>query len=163
MSATYELGPPESSIKNNKINQKPYSTVVNSNQKDKKISELRSRLDSLLKNSKDYDSLNNRYKQLLNDFSVLNEAKLRLEYEIQQRESEYNRRISDLKAENETLKLGLNDKMTSSVKINTENDTIEREIALKNECSNVFMRTRLNSSLFPAEYFNSSAFLISSR
>ena len=133
MSATYELGPPESSIKNNKINQKPYSTVVNSNQKDKKISELRSRLDSLLKNSKDYDSLNNRYKQLLNDFSVLNEAKLRLEYEIQQRESEYNRRIFDLKSENETLQLGLNTKVTTSKKLFNENDIIEREIGIKTE------------------------------
>ena len=49
MSATYQIG-----LNNNK---------------DQKISELKSRLDSLLKNSKDYDSLNNRYKQLLNDFS----------------------------------------------------------------------------------------------
>ena len=103
------------------------------NSKEEKISELRFKLESLKKHSKEYESLNANYKKLLNDFSLMNEAKNRLEYEIKQRESEYNRRISDLKAENETLKLGLNDKMTSSVKINTENDTIEREIALKNE------------------------------
>ena len=101
--------------------------------KDQKISELKSRLDSLLKNSKDYDSLNNRYKQLLNDFSSLNEAKLRLEYEIRQRESEYNRHIYDLTSENETLKIGLNTKVTNTKKIYNENDVIEREIALKNE------------------------------
>ena len=103
------------------------------NQKDKKISELRSKLDKLKQQSKDYDSLNSRYKQLLKEFSLMKEANNRLEYEIRQRESEYNRRISDLKAENETLKLGLNDKMTSSKKIFSENDIIEKEIALKNE------------------------------
>ena len=113
MSATYQIG-----LNNNK---------------DQKISELKSRLDSLLKNSKDYDSLNNRYKQLLNDFSSLNEAKLRLEYEIRQRESEYNRHIYDLTSENETLKLGLNTKVTNTKKVFNENDVLEREINLKNE------------------------------
>ena len=103
------------------------------NQKDKKISELRSKLDLLKQHSKDYDSLNSQYKQLLNEFTLMKEANHRLEYEIRQRESEYNRRISDLKAENETLKLGLNDKMTNSKKIFSENDIIEKEIYLKNE------------------------------
>lgn len=103
------------------------------NPKDQKISELRSKLDSLKKCSKDFKSLNSQYEQLLNDYSLINEAKLRLEYEIRQRESEYNRRISDLKAENETLKLGLNDKMTNSKKIFSENDAMGREIELKNE------------------------------
>jgi chromosome segregation protein len=132
MSATYQIGSLENNQKNNNINQKPYSTFVNKS-KDQKISELRSKLDSLLQNSKDYDSLNNRYKQLLNDFSALNEAKLRLEYEIQQRESEYNRRIFDLKSENETLQLGLNTKVTTSKKLFNENDIIEREIGIKIE------------------------------
>ena len=132
MSATYQISSLENNQKNNNINQKPYSTFVNKS-KDQKISELRSKLDSLLQNSKDYDSLNNRYKQLLNDFSALNEAKLRLEYEIQQRESEYNRRIFDLKSENETLQLGLNTKITTSKKLFNENDIIEREIGIKTE------------------------------
>ena len=111
--------------------------------KDEKISELLSKLESLKKVSKDYDSLNSQYKELLNNFDLMKEAKLRLEYEIHQRESEYNRRISDLKAENETMKSALNDKMTNSQKIFSENDTIEKEIVLKNkEIEN--LRERLN-------------------
>ena len=111
--------------------------------KDEKISELLSKLESLKKVSKDYDSLNSQYKELLNNFDLMKEAKLRLEYEIHQRESEYNRRISDLKAENETMKSALNDKMTNSQKIFSENDTIEKEIELKNkEIEN--LRERLN-------------------
>ena len=124
-SQRYEIGNPEN------------------NSKDEKISELRSKLESLKKRSKDYDSLNSQYKELLNNFDLMKEAKLRLEYEIRQRESEYNRRISDLKAENETMKSALNDKMTNSQKIFSENDTIEKEIELKNkEIEN--LRERLN-------------------
>ena len=118
------------------MSKRPKTNEIDQSQnksKDEKIIELRSKLDLLKQKSKDFHSLNLRYKQLLSDYSLMNEAKLRLEYEIRQRESEYNRRISDLKAENETLKLGLNDKMTNSKKIYSENDIIEREIALKDE------------------------------
>ena len=101
--------------------------------KDEKLFQLQSRLNLLQQNSSDYSSLNNRYKQLLNEYSILKDAKIRLEYEIKQRESEYNRHISDLKSENETLQLGLNNKLANSKKIFSENDIINREINLKNE------------------------------
>ena len=101
--------------------------------KDHKILELRSKLDSLKKVSKDYETINMQYKELLNNFSILNEAKVRLEYEIHQREKEYDRRISDLKAERDTMKLVLNNKMTDSTQIYSENYMIEKQIELKNE------------------------------
>lgn len=132
---TYEIGSssgnyqPQNPNNNNQRNSFNYN--FGDNAKDQKISQLRAKLNDLKEHQKDYDSLNQRYKQLLNDFSVLNEAKLRLEYEIRQRESEYNRRITDLKGENETLQLGLNDKMTDSKKLHSENDILGREIGLK--------------------------------
>ena len=130
---TYEIGSENNQSRspdsNYRRNLTEYS--IDDNYKDKKISQLRSKIYDLKQREKDFDSLNQRYKQLLNDFQVLNEAKLRLEYEIKQRESEYNRRITDLKGENETLQLGLNDKMTSSKKIFSENDILERQIGLK--------------------------------
>ena len=131
---TYEIGsesyPPKSPNSNYRRNLTEHS--IDDNYKDKKISQLRAKIYDLKQREKDYDSLNQRYKQLLNEFSSLNEAKLRLEYEIRQRESEYNRRITDLKGEKETLQLGLNDKMTSSKKLFSQNDILEREIGLKN-------------------------------
>ena len=48
------------------------------NQKDKKISELHDKLEKLKQQSKDYDSLNSQYKQLLNDFTIMKEANHRL-------------------------------------------------------------------------------------
>ena len=132
--STYEIASGKYPRYNPKINiprnNKEHNIDINT--KDQKISQLRSKIYDLKQREKDYDSLNQRYKQLLNDFSILNEAKIRLEYEIRQRENEYNRRISDLKGENETLQLGLNDKMTNSKKLFAENDILEREMGLKN-------------------------------
>ena len=113
--------------------QKDDSPANENDPKDKQISELRSKLDSLKKVSKDYENINLQYKELLNNFSLTNEAKVRLEYEIRQRETEYDRRISDLKAEKETMKLVLDDKMTDSEKIYSENYMMEKEIKIKNE------------------------------
>ena len=113
--------------------QKDDSPANENGPKDKQISELRSKLDSLKKVSKDYENINLQYKELLNNFSLMNEAKVRLEYEIRQRETEYDRRISDLKAEKETMKLVLDDKMTDSEKIYSENYMMEKEIKIKNE------------------------------
>ena len=132
---TYEIASgnyPPIDLKNNNPRNSNNEHSIDDNLKDKKISQLRAKLYDLKQREKDYDSLNQRYKQLQNDYSILNEAKLRLEYEIRQRESEYNRRITDLKGENETLQLGLNDKMTNSKKLFSEKDLLEREVNLKN-------------------------------
>jgi len=133
--STYEIGSGQGNDQpldpNNNNQRNNFENNISDNSKDQKISQLKAKILDLKQHQKDYDSLNQRYKQLLNDFSLLNEAKLRLEYEIRQRESEYNRRISDIKGENEILHLGLNDKMTNSKKLFCENDILEREIGLK--------------------------------
>ena len=144
--STYEITSsgkyqPLSPNNNNLNNRIEYN--IGDNSKDQKISQLKAKIYDLKQQQKDYDALNERYKQLLNDFSQLNEAKLRLEYEIRQRESEYNRRISDLKGENETLQLGLNEKMSNSKKIFSENDILERELGLKDGEIND-LNTRIN-------------------
>ena len=130
---TYEIGsgnyPPYFRKNNNRRNNIEHN--IDDYSKDQKISQLRSKVYDLKQRQKDYDSLDKRYKQLLNDFSVLNEAKLRVEYEIKQRESEYNRRIKELKRENENLQIGLNDKMINSKKLFAEKDILEREMGLK--------------------------------
>jgi hypothetical protein len=79
--------------------------------KDVLIAKLNSRITKLEQQEKDYDLLNQEFKQLENDYTLLNEAKLRLEYEIKQRSEAYNKRICDLKSENENLQDALNDKM----------------------------------------------------
>ena len=75
------------------------------------IGELTDKLNSLKQNYKDYDSLNNQYKELLIDYFKLNEDKSNLEYKINQKESEFNHEITNLKSENENLQLGYKEKM----------------------------------------------------
>ena len=48
--------------------------------KENLISQLKSQIFDLEQNEKNYQLLQNKYKNLSNDFSILNEEKLRLEY-----------------------------------------------------------------------------------
>ena len=127
--------PNQSQNQSNK-NISPKAEKENDIDRDKIISQLKSKLSDLKQRKKDHESLNQKYKKLINDFSILNEAKLRLEYEIKQREKEYNQRISDLNGENELIKLGLTDKMTNANNIQLENDIQENEIKIRNEAIN---------------------------
>jgi chromosome segregation ATPase len=130
---------PDNDQPSNQNNDNPKSNIVNdidNQSKDKIISQLKAKLSDLKQKQKDHESLNQRYKQLINDFSILNEAKLRIEYEIKQREKEYNQRISDLKGENELIKLGLNDRMSNTNNILSQNDIKEKEIRLKDDAIN---------------------------
>jgi len=65
--------------------------------------------------------------------SLLNEAKLRLEYEIKQRDESYNKRISDLKGDNENLQNALNDKLCVNKKLFEEKQCLENQLKLKND------------------------------
>ena len=80
---------PDNDQPSNQNNNNPQNNIENdidNQSKDKIISQLKAKLSDLKQRQKDHESLNQRYKQLINDFSILNEAKLRIEYEIKQRE-----------------------------------------------------------------------------
>ena len=122
MSATYEIG---FSINN--------QSAIPKNTKEKKISELSSKIDLLKQRSKDYDSLYNDYKFLLNEFLALKKSKERLENEIQKNEFDFNNKIISLKEENKKLQLSFNEKTFDAKKLFNENNLIERELPLKEE------------------------------
>ena len=100
--------------------------------KDVLIAKLNSRITKLEQQEKDYDLLNQEFKQLENDYTLLNEAKLRLEYEIKQRSEAYNKRICDLKSENENLQDALNDKMCVNKRLFEEKACLENQLKGKN-------------------------------
>ena len=122
MSATYEIG--------FSINKQ---SAIPKNTKEKKISELSSKIDLLKQRSKDYDSLYNEYKFLLNEFLALKKSKERLENEIQKNEFDFNDKIISLKEENKKLQLSFNEKTFDAKKLFNENNLIERELPLKEE------------------------------
>ena len=107
-------------------------TLYDREDKDVLISKLNSRISKLEQEDKDYDLLNQEFKELENNVSLLNEAKLRLEYEIKQRDESYTKRISDLKGENENLQNALNDKLCVNKKLFEEKQCLENQLKMKN-------------------------------
>jgi chromosome segregation ATPase len=77
--------------------------------------------------------MNQEFKQLENDVNLLNESKLRLEYEIKQRDESYTKRIADLKGENENLQNALNDKLCVNKKLFEEKQCLENQLKAKND------------------------------
>jgi chromosome segregation ATPase len=106
---------------------------VESKEKDMLISQLKAHIFELEQHDKDYDTLNHKYRQLQNDCTLLNEAKLRLEYELRQKDENYNKQICDLRNENENLQLGYNEKLSVNKKLFAENDSLSKQLDMKNE------------------------------
>ena len=108
-------------------------TLYNKEDKEVLASKLKSRIEKLEQEDKDYELLNQEFKQLENDVGLLKEAKLRLEYEMKQRKESNNKRINDLKSENENLHNALNDKLCVNKKLFEEKHCLESQLKRKND------------------------------
>ena len=84
-------------------NKDDYDLNSISKDKDMLISQLKAKIFELELHQKDYDMLNERYAQLQNEFSSLNDIKLQLECEKKMQDEELNSHISELQSENENL------------------------------------------------------------
>ena len=107
------------------------STNKSGKEKDMLISQLKSKISELELHQKDYDVLNERFKQLKIDFASLNDSKNSLELEKDKREEEYNRIIGDLQCENENLQIGFNDKLTKNKNCFSQNSILQKQIEIK--------------------------------
>ena len=101
--------------------------------KESVMSKLKSRISKLEQQENDYQLLQQEYKQIENEYTLLNEAYLRLEYEIKQRDEACNKRIVDLKSENENLQLGLNDRICVNKKLSDEKKCLENQLQIRND------------------------------
>ena len=100
-------------------------------EQDKLISQLKTHLFDLELREKDYNILNERYNQLLNEIAKLNDCKIQLECEKKLRDEKYSKGLFELQAENESLQLNLNEKLTSNKTIFSENNALGKQIELK--------------------------------
>ena len=100
-------------------------------EKDMLISQLKSKIFELELHQKDYDVLNERFKQLKIDFASLNDSKNLLELEKDKKEEEYNRIIGDLQCENENLQIGFNDKLTKNKNCFSQNSILQKQLEIK--------------------------------
>ena len=107
------------------------STNKSGKEKDMLISQLKSKIFELELHQKDYDVLNERFKQLKIDFASLNDSKNLLELEKDKREEEYNRIIGDLQCENENLQIGFNNKLTKNKNCFSQNSILQKQLEIK--------------------------------
>lgn len=96
------------------------------------ISQLKAQIFELKQHEKDYDQLNHKFRQIQSDFSLLQEAKNRLEYEQRQKDECYSKQLCDLRAENENLQLEFNDKLAVNKRLFMENESLMQQLEMKN-------------------------------
>ena len=93
-----------------------------------KISQLKSQLIQLEEDDKAYNDLLQKYRQLQNEYQLINEAKLHLEYELKQKNETTNKILNDLKCQNVDLTNELNEKNTIYKKLSADNTNLFRNL-----------------------------------
>ena len=93
-----------------------------------KISQLKSQIAQLDEDDRAYNDLLQKYRQLQNEFQLVNEAKLHLEYELRQKNETTNKILNDLKAQNMDLTNELNEKENIYKKLYADNTNLFRNL-----------------------------------
>ena len=106
-----------------------------------KISQLKSQLVQLEEDDKAYNDLLQKYRQLQNEYQLINEAKLHLEYELKQKNETTNKILNDLKCQNMDLTNELNEKNTIYKKLYADNTNLFRNLEDRKKENENFIRT----------------------
>ena len=130
-STTYEINRNEDYNFSSGNNRLEYSMNREDKEKDMLISQLKAKIFELELHEKDFDMLNERYKQLQNEFASLNDCKHHLECEKKMRDDELNKHINELQCENENLQIGYNEKLSNNKNLFSQNNILGKQIELK--------------------------------
>ena len=101
--------------------------------RDNIITQLKSQIFDLEQNAKDYNTLQTKCKQLVNEASYLNEEKIRLEYELKQKTQNSNKIISELQSEKANLENSLNEKLLTNKTLFNDNNNLFSSLEEKNQ------------------------------
>ena len=105
--------------------------LMENNEKDLIISNQKTYIYQLELKEKEFDNLNQKYLELQNEYENLERYKNQLELEIKQKDNNYNRDISILRADNESSQLKQNEVLIMNKKLLGENEYLKREIEIK--------------------------------
>ena len=105
--------------------------LMENNEKDLIISNQKTYIDQLELKEEEFDNLNQKYLELQNEYENLDRYKNQLELEIKQKDNNYNRDISILRADNESSQLKQNEVLIMNKKLLGENEYLKREIEIK--------------------------------
>ena len=111
------------------------------NAKSMKISELKSQIIQLEENDKAYNALLQKYRQLQNEYQIINDAKIHLEYELKQKNETTNKILNDLKCQNMDLTNELNEKNTIYQKLTADNVNLFHNLEDRKKENENFCRT----------------------
>ena len=111
------------------------------NAKSLKISQLKSQIMQLEENDKAYNALLQKYRQLQNEYQLINDAKIHLEYELKQKTETTNKILNDLKCQNMDLTNELNDKNTIFQKLTADNANLFHNLEDRKKENENFCRT----------------------
>ena len=107
--------------------------LMENNEKDLIISNQKTYIYQLELKEKEFDNLNQKFLELQNEYENLDRYKNQLELEIKQKDNNYNRDISILRADNESSQLKQNEVLIMNKKLLGENEYLKREIEIKNK------------------------------
>ena len=105
--------------------------LMENNEKDLIISNQKTYIYQLELKEKEFDNLNQKYFELKNEYDNLDDYKNQLELIIKQKDNNYNRDISLIKSDNESLKIKQNEILIMNKKLIGENEYLRREIEIK--------------------------------
>ena len=118
--------------------------TTNSNpEKDLLISQLKAEIFEKEQNERNFALLQSKFRNLQNDFQLLSEAKLHLEYELRNKTDNGNKAISSLKAQNENILNELNDKLAMNKKLYNDNNNLYKTLESKNS-ENLSLRDQIS-------------------
>ena len=130
--------------------------LMENNEKDLIISNQKTYIYQLELKEKEFDNLNQKFLELQNEYENLDRYKNQLELEIKQKDNNYNRDISILRADNESSQLKQNEILIMNKKLIGENEYLKREIEIKNkeiQRLNQKMNDLLNELNIPKENY----------
>jgi len=109
--------------------------------KSMKISQLKSQIIQLEENDKAYNFLLQKYRQLQNEYQLLNDSKIHLEYELKQKNETTNKILNDLKCQNMDLTNELKEKNIIYQKLTADNANLLQNLQERNKENDNFCRT----------------------
>ena len=102
--------------------------IPDSNEKDMIISNLKHTLFQLEEGEKNYSDLMSKYRKLEQEYQLLNEEKIRIEYELKQKTESNNQIISQLRNQNENIINEMNEKDSTNKRLMNDNNNLFKSI-----------------------------------
>ena len=113
--------------------------------KSQKISQLKSQLIQLEEDDKAYNDLLLKYRQLQNEYQLMNDAKLHLEYEYKQKNENMNKILNDLKCQNVDLTNELAEKNSIYEKLYADKSNLLNNLDERKKENDTFCKSAMNN------------------